>query len=84
VDLRAKSAAPEEREAAAHLLRLLEEEREHPHRLGDLAIDGGDLLELGLAEGPEIGRVLRELLSAVVDDPRLNTRELLLERARSG
>ena len=84
VDLRAKNVPPEEHEAAAHLLRLLEEEQEHPHRLGDLAIDGGDLLELGLAEGPEIGRVLRELLSAVVDDPTLNTRELLLERARSG
>jgi hypothetical protein len=65
------------------LLRLLEEELEHPHRLGDLAIDGRDLLEVGLAEGPEIGRVLRELLDAVVDDPTLNTREQLLERARS-
>jgi tRNA nucleotidyltransferase (CCA-adding enzyme) len=41
------------------------------------------LLEVGLAEGPEIGRVLRELLDAVVDDPTLNTREQLLERARS-
>ena len=82
-DLRAKNVAPEEHEAAARLLRLIEEERAHPYRLGDLAIDGSDLLELGLAEGPEIGRVLRELLDAVVDEPTLNTRQQLLERARS-
>jgi tRNA nucleotidyltransferase (CCA-adding enzyme) len=81
MDLRAKNAAPEEHEAAMRLVRLLEEEREHPYRLADLAIDGGDLLELGLAEGPEIGRVLRDLLDAVVEDPTLNTRQQLLERA---
>jgi tRNA nucleotidyltransferase (CCA-adding enzyme) len=82
-DLRAKSAPEEEHEAVMRLQRLLEEELEHPHRLGDLVIDGRDLLEVGLAEGPEIGRVLRELLDAVVDDPTLNTREQLIERARS-
>jgi tRNA nucleotidyltransferase (CCA-adding enzyme) len=82
-DLRAKQAAPEEHEAAARLVRLLEEEREHPYRLRDLAVDGSDLLELGVAEGPEIGRVLRDLLASVVEDPSLNTREQLLERARS-
>jgi tRNA nucleotidyltransferase (CCA-adding enzyme) len=82
-DLRAKRAPPDEHEAASRLLRLLEEELKHPHRLADLAIDGRDLLDVGLAEGPEIGRILRRLLDAVVDDPTLNTREQLLERARS-
>jgi tRNA nucleotidyltransferase (CCA-adding enzyme) len=82
-DLRAKDAAPAEHEQAAHLVRLLEEERERPHRLGDLAVDGRDLIELGIPEGPTVGRVLRELLAAVVDDPTVNTREQLLARARS-
>ncbi len=50
-----------------------------------LAIDGNDLVaELGLEPGPMIGRLLDELLEAVVDDPRLNARDVLLERARRG
>ncbi|MES1175734.1 MAG: HD domain-containing protein [Myxococcales bacterium] len=49
----------------------------------DLAIDGKVLMtELGVKPGPEIGRVLRALLEEVVEDPALNTREALIERAR--
>ncbi len=48
-----------------------------------LAIDGSDLIaELGLEEGPELGRILGELFEGVMDDPGLNTRETLLARAR--
>jgi len=68
--------------AAGRLRELLEQQRAHPHRLQDLAVDGSDLLELGYREGPELGRTLQELLDAVVDDPSLNTREQLLARAR--
>ena len=81
-DLSAKRAAPEEHAAVARLQELLEQERERPHRLEDLAVDGSDLIGLGYSEGPELGRVLDALLDAVVDDPSLNTREQLLERAR--
>jgi len=50
----------------------------------DLAIDGRLLMtELGAKPGPDIGRVLRALLEEVVDDPTLNTKETLLERARA-
>jgi hypothetical protein len=73
---------PDDELAAARLRELLEQERTQPHRLGDLAIDGSDLLELGYGEGPELGRTLESLLDAVVEDPSLNTREQLLERAR--
>jgi tRNA nucleotidyltransferase (CCA-adding enzyme) len=73
---------PQDELAADRLRALLEQERGQPHRLEDLAIDGGDLLQLGYHEGPELGRVLDSLLDAVVDDPALNTREQLLERAR--
>jgi hypothetical protein len=40
-------------------------------------------MTLGLAEGPQIGDVLATLLERVVEDPALNTRERLLEEARS-
>lgn len=51
--------------------------------LRDLAIDGNDVMrELGIAPGPEVGRVLNELFERVTDDPKLNTREQLLELAR--
>jgi tRNA nucleotidyltransferase (CCA-adding enzyme) len=80
-DLTGKNRSEDER-AAARLRELLEQERTEPHRLGDLAIDGTDLIELGYSEGPELGRILDSLLDAVVDDPSLNTREQLLELAR--
>jgi len=56
-------------------------ERDQPHRVADLAVDGGDLLELGIPQGPVIGQTLDQLLAQVVDDPELNTRERLLELA---
>ena len=47
-------------------------------KTADLAIDGFEVMEiLGLSKGPEIGRVLRELLEKVTDDPELNTPEAL-------
>ncbi len=71
-----------ELEAVSRLRDLLEQERVQPHRLADLAVDGSDLIALGYAEGPELGAALDALLDAVVDDPALNTRNRLLERAR--
>ncbi len=49
-----------------------------------LAIDGGDLIrELGLAEGPLLGRILDELLERVIVDPALNERPTLLMLAQA-
>src|SRR3954464_3856483 len=81
-DLRGKQVPQDEHDAAARLHDLLEQERAQPHRLADLAVNGSDLIELGYREGPELGHTLESLLDAVVDDPSLNTREQLLERAR--
>jgi tRNA nucleotidyltransferase (CCA-adding enzyme) len=61
---------------------LLRQEAKQPHRLRDLAVDGKDLIEVGLKPGPKLGRVLGDLLHDVVEDPSLNTREELLARAR--
>jgi tRNA nucleotidyltransferase (CCA-adding enzyme) len=81
-DLRGKRVSDQELEAVERLRLLLEQERTNPHRLADLAVDGSDLIELGFGEGPDLGRTLESLLDAVVDDPALNTREELIERAR--
>jgi putative nucleotidyltransferase with HDIG domain len=49
-----------------------------------LAVDGTDLMrDLGLPEGPILGRILDELLERVIADPALNERPTLLLLARS-
>jgi len=46
---------------------------------GGLAVDGDDLIaELGLTQGPLLGRILEELLERVIADPALNERPTLL------
>jgi hypothetical protein len=45
----------------------------------DLAIDGNRVMEsLGLRPGPDVGRVLNELMEKVTDHPELNTEEGLV------
>jgi poly(A) polymerase/tRNA nucleotidyltransferase (CCA-adding enzyme) len=70
-------------ERLARFREMLERERNQPHRLADLAIDGNDLIELGFPPGPELGRVLHDLLHDVVEDPARNTRDVLLGLARA-
>lgn len=49
-----------------------------------LAVDGTDLMtELGLAQGPLLGRILDELLERVIADPALNDRPTLLLLAQA-
>jgi hypothetical protein len=82
LDLLAKDVPAVEHQRLEELARLLESERSSPHRVADLAVDGNDLIDLGLREGPELGRVLHLLLDEVLDEPARNTREWLLARAR--
>lgn len=49
----------------------------------DLAVDGGDLAAIGVPKGPIMGRILRDLLETVLDDPAQNERETLLRIAAS-
>jgi len=49
-----------------------------PLRLGDLALDGRDLIAMGLEPGPRFGEILRGLMDRVLDDPGLNRKELLM------
>lgn len=62
------------------LLKKIIEEKQ-PLAIGDLAVSGGELEELGL-QGKEIGRLLRHLLVCVLDDPSRNRRDELLAEAR--
>ncbi|MGH2449740.1 MAG: HD domain-containing protein, partial [Candidatus Limnocylindria bacterium] len=49
----------------------------------DLVIDGHDIMrELGVPQGPEVGRILDALFERVLDDPELNERGRLLALAR--
>ena len=54
-----------------------------PLEIGDLAIGGDELRELGLSPGPLYGDILRDLLERVTDHPSLNEREALLELVRA-
>lgn len=45
----------------------------------DLAINGKDLMELGVKQGPEIGEILTRLLENVIENPDMNTKEKLME-----
>ena len=59
----------------------LQRELRRPHRLDQLAVDGNDLIEAGWTPGPPLGGALEHLLSCVIGDPELNTREWLLAEA---
>lgn len=50
--------------------------------LKGLAVNGADLIALGLQPGREIGTLLGKLLEQVLEDPSLNSKEQLLRIAR--
>ena len=53
-----------------------------PLEVADLAVDGKDLIRMGLRPGPRFGALLSSLLDWVLDDPARNQPEPLLARAR--
>jgi hypothetical protein len=58
-------------------------ERGEPLTRKQLAVTGDDLRNIGVPTGPQMGAILESLLGLVVDDPSLNTREVLLARVRA-
>ena len=48
-------------------------------RIKDLAINGGDLMAIGINPGKEMGDRLKRCLEAVIENPKLNTKEKLLQ-----
>ncbi len=45
----------------------------------DLKINGRDLIELGIVDGREIGRILDKVFMLVLEDPSLNEKEKLIQ-----
>ncbi len=50
--------------------------------LKDLAVTGRDLIREGCAPGPELGRILNEMLQDVLEHPEHNNKEYLLQSIR--
>jgi tRNA nucleotidyltransferase (CCA-adding enzyme) len=48
-----------------------------PLTIGELAVDGNDLVQWGIAKGPKIREILQGLLEAVLEEPARNTPEQL-------
>jgi tRNA nucleotidyltransferase (CCA-adding enzyme) len=60
---------------------LVEDERKRLTERGNLLeINGTDMLNMGIPEGPQIGRILRTLQEEVLINPSLNTRDSLTRR----
>jgi tRNA nucleotidyltransferase (CCA-adding enzyme) len=58
------------------IVKIKEKESSSPYR--KLAIDGADLIELGLQPGPRFKEILSFLHEKVLDQPECNTREQLI------
>jgi tRNA nucleotidyltransferase (CCA-adding enzyme) len=56
--------------------------REAVLSLKELVVNGQDIMGLGVAKGPEVGKLLNHLLEMVINHPRKNKRELLLAEAK--
>lgn len=59
------------------------EQEEGQMSLRRLAVNGNDLMALGIAPGPELGQVLDALLNAVLGEEVPNEKESLLELAKT-
>lgn len=58
------------------------EEEKSAQSLKDLAVNGRDLMEIGIPAGKRIGYILNELFQTVLDDPQMNDKEKLLVIAK--
>lgn len=74
--------------ASVSLLQELDErvkkelEKKTALSLKSLAVNGRDLMAAGIPAGKELGRILNELLDCVLEDPKMNEKERLLETAK--
>ncbi len=85
-DFNAKGV-PVTEEAAAYFDKLYalcveEASSQTAYTLKRLAVNGKDLIALGIKDGMLIGQILSELLECVIEGTLTNEREILLEKAR--
>ncbi|HOB12105.1 MAG TPA: HD domain-containing protein [Syntrophomonadaceae bacterium] len=67
-------------EMQAEIEQILHEK--HPLKIGDLAVNGHDLMEIGIEPGPDMGKILHALLEIVLEDPQKNNAPTLLSLAK--
>ncbi len=66
-----------------HLQYMMDKVQNDPVSVKMLSVNGDDLMtELKIKPSPKIGALLDVLLAEVLDNPEINTREQLLERAK--
>ena len=75
-------AAPAPEAVRALYRRMLVIAFRDPLDLGSLAVDGDDLRRAGIPAGPELGKILRSLMTAVIEEPGRNTTDWLLQEAK--
>lgn len=51
--------------------------------LKDLAVNGNDLISIGIPSGKQLGIILKELMNVVLEDPTQNNKETLLKIAKN-
>jgi poly(A) polymerase/tRNA nucleotidyltransferase (CCA-adding enzyme) len=51
-------------------------------KVSDLDISGRDLIEIGIQPGPQMGQILNKLLDMVIEEPGMNSKELLLDASK--
>ncbi len=61
---------------------MVDEAMRDPVSVSMLNIDGSRIIALGVHPGPRIGWILHTLLEEVLDDPKKNTEEYLIERTK--
>ncbi len=61
---------------------LIEKVKQQPIKPTMLKINGYDILNLGVSQGPKIGLILKVLLEEIIDNPEKNNKEYLLKRAK--
>lgn len=60
------------------VLKSIEENKEC-YRIKDLKINGNNLIDLGIKDGKAIGEILKAILNMVIENPKMNNYEKLIE-----
>ena len=60
---------------------LFEDNKKLPHTISMLAVNGNDLMRMGI-HGTNIGKIMKTLLDEVIKNPKLNTKTQLLNAVR--
>lgn len=51
--------------------------------LKDLAVNGKDLIQAGIPAGKELGKILNSLFEAVLENPEMNKKDVLIAKAKN-